>query len=156
MLISDKNRLYFISLLFFFQSSPKDILTEREREGGREKNINVREKHPSVAFCKCLDCKTEPATQIFALTGNQNCNISVYEMTLKPTELHQTGPEKIDFNTKAITKDREGPNNSSSGYLSKETKNTNSKTYTSLCSWQHYLQQPRYGSNLSAHQQTNG
>ena len=30
------------------------------------------------------------------------------------------------------------------------------KTYAPLCLLQHYLQQPRYGSNLSVHQQMNG
>ena len=29
-------------------------------------------------------------------------------------------PDKIDFKTKAITRDKEGPSNSTSGYLSEE------------------------------------
>ena len=37
----------------------------------------------------------------------------------------------------------------SSGSFSKENKNTNSKT---LCSVQHYLQEPRYGNNLNVNQ----
>ena len=38
-------------------------------------------------------------------------------------------PHKIDFKTKAITRGQEGPSNSTSGYLFKETQNTNSKIY---------------------------
>ena len=34
-------------------------------------------------------------------------------------------PDKINFKTKAITRDKEGPNNSTSGYLSQKTQNTN-------------------------------
>ena len=37
--------------------------------------------------------------------------------------------DKIDFKTKAITGDEEGPSNFTSGYLSKETQNTNLKRY---------------------------
>ena len=36
-------------------------------------------------------------------------------------------PDKIDFKTRAITRDKEGPSNFTSGYLSEETQNTNSK-----------------------------
>ena len=41
------------------------------------------------------------------------------------------------------------------GYLSEESENTNSKRNMYLCSPQHQLPQPRYGSNLSAHRQMN-
>ena len=36
-------------------------------------------------------------------------------------------PDKIDFKIKAITRDKEGPRNSTSRYLSEETQNTNLK-----------------------------
>ena len=39
-------------------------------------------------------------------------------------------PDKIAFKTKAITRDKEGPNNSTSGYLSEETQNITSKRHT--------------------------
>ena len=45
---------------------------------------------------------------------------------------------------------------STSGYLAKEYENTFKKIYTPLCSSQHYLKQPRYKSNLSAHWWMNG
>ena len=38
-------------------------------------------------------------------------------------------PHKIDFKTKAITRGQEGPSNSTSGYLFKETQNTKSKRH---------------------------
>ena len=38
-------------------------------------------------------------------------------------------PDKIDFKTKTITRDREGPGNSTSGYLSPKTQNTKSKRH---------------------------
>ena len=38
-------------------------------------------------------------------------------------------PDKIDFKTRAITRDKEGPSNFTSGYLSEETQNTNSKKW---------------------------
>ena len=59
--------------------------------------------------------------------------------------------DKIDFNTKAITRDKE-PSSSSSEYLSKEIPNTTSKRCASMCSSQHYLQQSRYGGNLGVPQ----
>ena len=50
-------------------------------------------------------------------------------------------PEKTGFKTKAIiTRDKEEPSNSTSGYLSKETQNTKSKRHTSTFLLQHYLQ----------------
>ena len=46
------------------------------------------------------------------------------------------------------------PLGKSTGHLSEENKNTNQKKICApVCSLQHYLQQPRYGSNLSAHQE---
>ena len=46
--------------------------------------------------------------------------------------------------------------NSTFGYLSKENKNTSvENTYALPCSMHHFLQQPRYGNNLSAPQWTN-
>ena len=49
------------------------------------------------------------------------------------------------------------PSNSTSGYLSRHIPNTNSeRCMHSLRSLKHYFQQPRYGSNLSAHQQMKG
>ena len=41
-------------------------------------------------------------------------------------------PDKTDFKTKAITRDKEGPSNSTSDYLSKEAQSTNSKRYMHL------------------------
>ena len=38
-------------------------------------------------------------------------------------------PHKIEFKTRAITRNKEGPSNSTSEYLSKETQNTNLKRY---------------------------
>ena len=52
-------------------------------------------------------------------------------------------PNKVDFKTKPMTRDKEEPSNSISGYLSKETRNTNLKRHASLYSLQHYLQEPR-------------
>ena len=40
------------------------------------------------------------------------------------------------------------PSNSIPGYISEKKKNTNMKTHAPQCSEQHYLQLPRYGSNL--------
>lgn len=36
-------------------------------------------------------------------------------------------PNKVGFKTKAITREKEGPSNSNSGYLPKETQSTTSK-----------------------------
>ena len=44
---------------------------------------------------------------------------------------------KIHFKTMAITRDKEGPSNFTSGYLFKETQNMNSKRHVCLCSLQH-------------------
>ena len=41
--------------------------------------------------------------------------------------------DKTDFKTKAITRDKEEPNNSISGYLAKETQNANLKRHTHPC-----------------------
>ena len=41
--------------------------------------------------------------------------------------------DKTDFKTKTITRDKEGPSNSTSGYLSKETQNTKLKRHTQPC-----------------------
>ena len=41
-------------------------------------------------------------------------------------------PDKIDFKTKAILREKEGSHNSTSGYLPKETKNNKSKIYMHL------------------------
>ena len=46
-------------------------------------------------------------------------------------------PDKMDFKTKPITRDKEGPSNLSIGYLFKETQNTNWKR--NMHSLQHYL-----------------
>ena len=46
--------------------------------------------------------------------------------------------------------------NSTSGYISRKQKHWLEKISASQCSLQHYLQQPRYRSNLSAHQWLNG
>ena len=49
------------------------------------------------------------------------------------------------------------PSNSTPGCISKEKENTSSKRYMHpLCSLQHYLQLPRYGNNLNAHQKMSG
>ena len=49
-------------------------------------------------------------------------------------------PDKIDFKTKAITRNKEGPSNSTYGYLSEETQNTKLKIHIHrLCLLQHYL-----------------
>ena len=42
-------------------------------------------------------------------------------------------PDKIDFSVKSIAADKEESNNSTSGYLSEETPNTNSKRQRHLC-----------------------
>ena len=42
-------------------------------------------------------------------------------------------PDKIDFSVKSIAADKEESNNSTSGYLSEETPNTNSKRHRHLC-----------------------
>ena len=56
-------------------------------------------------------------------------------------------PEKIK-NISAFS-----PSDPTSGNISKETPNTNSEECKlPLCSLQHYLQSPRYGSSPSAHQ----
>ena len=68
------------------------LLLEREqgREEGRERNIDVREKHRLVASLMRPDwglavrLGIEPATQICALPGNRTCN-------LQPTEPHRPG-----------------------------------------------------------------
>ena len=54
-------------VLFCFLSSPEFTLAgfkERGREGQRDRNIDVRGKHPVVAFC------TRP-------TGDQTCNLDM-------------------------------------------------------------------------------
>ena len=61
-------------------------------------------------------------------------------------------PHKIDFKTKAITRDNEGTSNFTYGYLLEETQNTELKRHVSICSLQHYLQQPGYGRDLSVYQ----
>ena len=38
-------------------------------------------------------------------------------------------PDKMDSKTKAIVRDKEGPSNSTSGYILKETQNTKSKRH---------------------------
>ena len=57
------------SFFFFFTSSPVDEDTfidfkekGRDKEGGREININVRKKHQSAALCMCPDGGIKPTT----------------------------------------------------------------------------------------------
>lgn len=38
-------------------------------------------------------------------------------------------PDKTDFETKAITRDRDGPSNSTSGYLAKQTQHAKLKRH---------------------------
>ena len=42
-------------------------------------------------------------------------------------------PDKIDFKIKAMTRDKERPSNSTSGYLSEETQNTDLKECKHPC-----------------------
>ena len=47
-------------------------------------------------------------------------------------------------------------NTHATGYLPRKNKAINLKRYVPLRLLQHYLQQPRHGSNLRVHQQMNG
>ena len=48
------------------------------------------------------------------------------------------------------------PSSSAPGYISQKQRHWFEKIHAPQCSWQHYLQLPGYGRNLSVHQQMNG
>ena len=87
----------------FFNPHPRHFLLlfrkrqeEAERERLKERNIDMREKHWSVASLNLPQQGIEPTTWVCALIGNQTCHLSVYGSTLQPTEPHQ--PEtKMSF-----------------------------------------------------------
>ena len=47
--------------------------------------------------------------------------------TQQKTEVAILIPDEINFKTKALKRDKEGPSNSTSGYLTEETQHTKSK-----------------------------
>ena len=86
--------LYFIYLFLylFFNPHPRTYLLILESGGGREnvkdRNIDVREKHPLFDFCMC-PAVDEAATLARALTGNLTHNLSFYGTT--PNQLSHPG-----------------------------------------------------------------
>ena len=65
----------------FLKSSPKNfslLLLEREEGRDRERNMDVSEKHPLVAFLYAPRPGIEPATWVCAVTGNCICNLLIY------------------------------------------------------------------------------
>lgn len=76
--IQKKNSIMSTQIYLFyivFKSSPKDTFIDIFREGKeeREENIDVREKHQSVAMCP---------------DKNQTCDLSVYGTMPLTTEPH--------------------------------------------------------------------
>ena len=68
------------------------ILERREgRERERERNINVRGKHWSIASYMLPRLWAEPSTQACALSRNSTPNLSVFGLMPQPPEPHQPG-----------------------------------------------------------------
>ena len=62
--------------------------TERAREGERERNLDMREKHPPVTSHR-YPPRTKSTTQAHALTRNRTCELSVYGTTLQVSHTSQ-------------------------------------------------------------------
>ena len=91
---SNKLAITLSTLSSFLLSSPKDMLTDsRERgwEAERGRNINVKEKHASVASPTHPDGAGEYQTCNPGVCHGQNrpCDPSVYGTTLQRTEPHR-------------------------------------------------------------------
>ena len=74
--------------------------------------------------------------------GMKNNNIS-WKWKEKKNWVAILIPDKIDFKTKAITRNTEGPSNFTSGYLFKETQNTESKRHLYPCVYCSIIYEPR-------------
>ena len=64
------------------------LVREEGREIWRERNIDVREKHQSVAFLYASQLGTESTTWVCALTRYQTSNLLIYRTTFQPAEPH--------------------------------------------------------------------
>ena len=89
--------LYFFFLNFGL-SERHCLIVFRDRGRERERNINVTEKHHSVASCTCSPIKDQSlqgATQVRVLTWNQVCGLSDNGTMLQPAKPHQPDPNLV-------------------------------------------------------------
>ena len=76
-------------------STPEDIffILPLEREEGRKRNTDVREKHP-LPSRMCPNQRWNLQPEYLSLSSNRTCHL-VYGTMLHPTDPHQPGQEMI-------------------------------------------------------------